>query len=128
MDPNLPLRSIPGFFVQLYWGQEHGVKTWVIEGNDSQIYKAPLHITISDVSKSIMCTIHLPHVYLSNTATRTWRCLTLPSREGQDLIYVYFDAMAFDVSTRCCTIIVGQHDYHDQTIDIKKLVMEIYDS
>jgi hypothetical protein len=66
MDPNFPFHSLPGFFVQLNWGHEHDVETWVIEGNGSQIYKVPLHIIVADVSKSLLCSIRVPHAYLSN--------------------------------------------------------------
>jgi hypothetical protein len=126
MDPNLPLRSTPGFFVQLDWGLLHGLHTWVIEGHDTQIYKVRLPIIVKDVSKSVVCATHLPHVYLRNPATGTWRHLTLPSREGQDPLRLYFHAMAFDVSTRRCTVIVGEHN--DGPRRINKLTMEIYDS
>lgn len=142
MDPNLPLRSDPGFLLHLYWHmgeaeeweRETGRGTWVIEGNGSQIYRIPLEAIVMEVSKSVLCSILAedtfksnPDFYLSNPATGTWRRLTLPSREGQRPLYMFFTAMAFDVSTRRCTVIVGGH-CDDQSGGIHKIAMEIYDS
>lgn len=100
--------------MQLNWGHEQDVETWVIEGNGSQIYKVPLHIIVADVSKSLLCSICVPHAYLSNPTTGTWRCLTLLSREGQVPVYLFFHTMAFDVSTRRYIVIVGEHNFDER--------------
>jgi hypothetical protein len=113
MDPNLPFHSLPGFFVQLNWGHEHDVETWVIEGNGSQIYKVPLHITVVDVSKILLCSVRVPHAYLSNPVMGTWRHFTLSSHEGQVPVYLFFHTMTFDVSTRRYIVIVGEHNSDD---------------
>jgi len=79
--------------MQLNWGHEHDVETWVIEGNGSQIYKFLLHIIVVDVSKILLCSISVPHAYLTNFSMETWRLLTLHSCEDHFPIYLFFHIM-----------------------------------
>jgi len=106
--PNWSLHSTPGFLIQFQWDWKDDVEYWAIEGSGSDIYRVPLlnHIVVNTCKSIFCCHIKGDRLDLSigTPGTRTWRQLPRPPTSGS-----LFTGMAFDSSTRHCTLLLGNY-------------------
>jgi F-box interacting protein len=127
--PNWSLHSTLGFLIEIHWDW-NDMEYWAIEGRGSDVYTVPLlNYTFVDTCKGIFCCHRKGDpldLFIGIPGTRIWRHLPRPPTP----IY-FFSGMAFDSSTRRCTLLLGyysawrgQQGQHDN----RRIEMCIYDS
>ena len=131
--PNWSLHSTPGFLIQIDWDWKDDVEYWVTEGPAcSNIYKLPLlNRIVLDSCKGIFCCHRKGDrldLSLGIPGAGSWRRLPRPAISPGFI----FSGMAFDSSTRRCTLLLGFY-YIDRRIQQgqgqnRRIMMCIYDS
>jgi hypothetical protein len=125
--PNWSLHSTPGFLIQFQWDLKDDVESWVMEGCGSDIYKVALNHIVADTGKSIFCCHRMgdrKDFSIGTPGTGNWRHLPLPPAT----LDYGFSGMAFDSSTRRCTLLLGNYIQWREGDDNRRIEMCIYDS
>lgn len=123
LAPIWSLRSTPGFLIQIHWNPKDDVDSWVIEERGSDMYKVPLlNHAIVNSCKSIFCCHRkgdMLDLFIGIPGTRrNWVHLPPPPIPA-----FTFNGLAFDSSTRRCTLLLGRYSFSH-----RRIVMCIYDS
>jgi len=120
--PIWSLCSTPGFLIQIHWNPKDDVDSWAIEKRGSDMYKVPLlnHVVVN-TCKGIFCCHRkgdMLDLSIGIPGTRNWLQLPRPSIPA-----FVFNGLAFDCSTRHCTLLLGRYSNSR-----RRIVMCIYDS
>jgi len=121
--PIWSLCSTSGFLIQIHWNSKDDVDSWVIEERCLDMYKVPLphHIIIVNTCGNIFCCHRkgdMLDLSIGIPGTSNWRRLPRPPVPA-----FVFNGLAFDSSTRVCTLLLGRYSSSQ-----RRIVMCIYDS